>query len=115
MALGGGGAGVTASVGVGGSCGVQYTTEARVIFSGQSLEDSKVTWIWKADDLLKDGLEDLCEFRVTIPSVERGVKAVFKVTGQYQVRSRPARGRHPTRVDAQVEAAHDLELHFDAT
>jgi hypothetical protein len=52
---------------------------AKVTFSGQE-DDSKTTWMWKAEDVLANGLEAAPDFWVTIPRVEKGVKAHFKLT-----------------------------------
>ncbi|KIM35899.1 hypothetical protein M413DRAFT_449524 [Hebeloma cylindrosporum] len=75
----------------------QYTSA--VTFSGQG-DESKVTWIWKADDALENGLEDPCEFWVTLPPVETGVKADFTITCQVRGSNKPAkkgRGRNNIR------------------
>jgi len=62
---------------------------ATVTFGRQNLEaDSKATWTWKVDDALEDGLEDPCNFWVTIPPVEKGVKIDFKLT--FRVRTNSA-------------------------
>jgi len=49
-------------------------------------------WMWKANDVLENGLEGPCEFRVTIQPVGKGVKVDLKVT--CQVRGRLARDGH---------------------
>ena len=92
--FGWGGAGVNANFGVAATREMQYTRIEGVSFDGKRSGKSKLTWVWKVDDVsLEDGLEDPCEFWVMIPPVEKGVKVDFKVT--CQVRStKPVRDKN---------------------
>ena len=94
----------------GGSSGKEFTAEEGVSLNGQHLSESKVTWIWKADDVMNDGLQELCEFWVAIPTVRKGVKAEFKVTCRIRKRGFPK----PLLPDDPKEPAHELKLHFEA-
>ena len=79
---------------------VQYTRPKGVSFDGKHSGETKLTWMWKVEDVsLEDGLEDPCEFWVTIPPVEKGVKADFKVTCEVRGTGRDRRlSRRPTLV-----------------
>jgi hypothetical protein len=89
------GAGVNAKLEVAMTREVHYTRPKGVSFDGKRSGETKLTWMWKVEDVrLEDGLEDPCEFWVTIPPVEKGVKANLKVT--CAVRG-TARDRRPSR------------------
>ena len=90
-----GGTGTNDNLEVATTSEVQYTRPKGVSFDGKHSGETKLTWMWKVEDVsLEDGLEDPCEFWVTIPPVEKGVKADFKVT--CEVRG-TARDRLPSR------------------
>ena len=111
--LGGGVGGVNTSFEVSTDRGMQYTIREGVTFNGQHVSESKVGWIWKADDVVKDGLEDNCMFWVTIPRVKKGVKGVkanFRVT----CRVRGLRSQLTLPANHKKVPAHELELHFDS-
>jgi len=92
------GAGVNAKLEIAIPREVQYTRPKGVSFDGRRSGETKLMWMWKVEDVsLEDGLEDPCEFWVTIPPVEKSVKADFKVTCEVRVNDRPARDRRPSR------------------
>ena len=89
---------------------MQYAREEGVSFDGKRSGPSKLTWMWKAGDFVTSGLEDPCEFWVTIPPVKKGVKADFKVT--CLVSSRRWGYKQVTLPDDKTKPVHELELHF---
>ena len=109
--LGGGGAGVNATIGAAAISGVQYTRNEGISFDGKRLNKSKLTWMWKAGDCVETGLEDPCEFWVTIPPVKKGVKADFKITCLLWP-ARPWGYKQVTLPDDKTKPVHELELHF---
>ena len=108
--LGGGVGGVNTALELSAERAMQYTIREGVTFNGQHLSKSKVGWIWKADGVVRDGLEDNCKFWVTIPKVKKGVKADFKVT----CRVRGPRSKLTLPANHKKVPAHELELHFDS-
>ena len=110
VAVTGGGHGVTATAGVTGGEAQQFIRKEGVIFDGKRTSNSSLKWMWRADKVVKDGLEDRCEFWLTIPSVNKGVKAHFKVTASI---ARSWRYMEITLPPHKKLPPHSLELHFD--
>ena len=106
--LGGGGPGVNASLGI--AAVSEYARDEGVSFDGKRSGPSKLTWLWRAGDCVASGLEDPCEFWVTIPPVKKGVKADFKVT--CLVSSRRWGYKKITLPEDKKKPVHELELHF---